>query len=117
MSRAHVILLCLIALSACGGNGVEDASRSYREKQDFASLEVLHAHLTQGMPRREVERLLGESDYSPTDGQYYYGSDRISSSGEGGTPRSSVGLVVDYRDASGAVTSQIQSFDLRPIGE
>ena len=117
MTRALLVFFCLIGLAACGEPGLEEASRSYRETQDFASLEILHAHLTKGMPRPEVERLLGEPDYSPTDGQYYYGSDRTAPQGEDGTPGSTIGLVVDYRDGSGAVTNELQSFDLRPIGE
>jgi hypothetical protein len=57
------------------------------------------------MPRAEVEQLLGEPDYSPTDGQYYYSSNR-----------NKLGLVVDYR-IDGEATSQLQRFGMETLGE
>lgn len=110
-------VLFLLLPGACTDGALERASRSYRDRQDLASLEVLHSHLAQGLPRVEVERLLGEPDYSPIDGQYYYGSAPPPPGGDHGEPEAPVGLVVDYRDASGEVTDQLQSFALRPIAE
>ena len=102
-------------LVGCGPSALEQASRSYRANRDYASLETIHGQLTEGMDRAEVERLLGESDYSPTDGQFYYSSDRREAAG--GRDDVPVGVVVDYREESGAVTDTLQVFWIGPIGE
>ena len=114
------LLLPLLALVACDRSGpsVEDASASYKNQRDYASLAAINGHLVKGMPRDEVERLLGAPDYSPTEGQYYYSSDRKEPSPDpANRPPATVGLVVDYRDADGSVTDRLQSFTLGPIGE
>ena len=68
------------------------------------------------MDRQSVERLLGEPDYSPIDGQYYYSSDRTSSMADQGR-EADLGLIVDYRDPEGAVTESLYEYWLGPIGE
>jgi hypothetical protein len=71
-----------------------------------------------GMPRAKVEEILGEPDYSPVEGQYYYSSNRENSKGV------IVGLVVEYRrteyrgsDIHTAITGRLESFRLMAIGE
>lgn len=72
------------------------ASASYKQRGDAASLLILFGHLKVGMPRKDVERLLGRPNYSPTEGQYYYGSD-ASCSHDVENPSAPCGVVVDYR--------------------
>jgi hypothetical protein len=73
-------------------------------------------YLKRGMPRSKVVSILGEPDYSPVDGQYYYSSDKTNSKGV------IIGLVVEYRkyvgnDVDMTVTGKLESFKLMPIGE
>jgi hypothetical protein len=93
----------LFALSCA--NSLEQATAKYQADKDHQSLELLSAHLRQGMSQKEVERLLGPPDYSPTDGQYFYQSNR----------RNQI-LVVDYR-VGDAVTDRLQHFDFETMGE
>jgi len=118
-ARFAYFLPLILALAACSTSApsVADASVSYKSKRDYASLVTIHGHLANGMPRADVERLLGEPDYSPTEGQYYYSSDRKEASGGGDRPPATLGLVVDYRDANDLVTNQLQRFALEAIGE
>ena len=112
-----------IACTDCTGRDqeseqVERAGSSYRIHKDYASLELISKHLHRGMSRSEVESLLGEADYSPIEGQYYYSSDRREAVGSGKELRYiTVGLVVEYRDEQGELTGQLQSFWLGRIGE
>jgi len=97
---------------------LELASRSYKAHRGYASLEIIHRYLHKGMMRSKVEELLGEADYSPIKGQYYYSSDRSEVVGSGKERMNvPVGLVVDYRDEQGNLTGQLQSFWLGRIGE
>lgn len=57
------------------------------------------------MKKTEVEALLGEPDYSPTDGQYNYSS----------SERNRI-LVVDYR-LDTQVTDRLQHFELMTTGD
>jgi hypothetical protein len=119
-ARRAILLPLMLALVACPSpsRSLTDASASYRNQRDYASLATIHSHLAKEMPRTEVERLLGEPDYSPTEGQYYYSSDRKeASTSPADRPPATLGLVVDYRDANGAVTNRLQRFTLGPIGE
>jgi outer membrane protein assembly factor BamE (lipoprotein component of BamABCDE complex) len=118
------LLFCLtLLLIGCGSeaNELEQASRSYKTQQDYASLERIHMHLRTGMARTEVEELLGEPDYSPVEGQYYYSSNRQETAGSGKKQVKQidmpVGLVVEYRDEQGKLTGQVQKFWLGNIGE
>lgn len=95
---------------------IESAGVEYRHDRNYRSLEIIYKGLSPGMPRREIERLLGEADYLPGGGQYYYSSDRSVYVEEQGR-EVTVGLVVDYRDKNGAVTERLQEFWLGPIGE
>lgn len=114
--RLAPLLFLIIALVGCSSSPLENASRQYQSDKEYKSLKVIHGHLSKGMARNEVERLLGEPDYSPTDGQYYYSSSlsEYSKEQERETP---VGLIVDYRDKSGAITSTLREFSFGPIGE
>ena len=72
--------------------------------------------LKKGFPRTKLEKLLSKPDYSPTEGQYYYSSDRrIFLKDEGGD--TVFGLIVDYRDEKGNVTDSVQEFTFGRIGE
>lgn len=108
-------LFACFLLVGCSAPALDQASRSYRANRDYVSLETIHGQLTEGMDRGEVERLLGEPDYSPTEGQFYYSSDRRATAGD--REDVPVGVVVDYRDESGAITGTLQAFWIGPIGE
>ena len=118
-TSVSVVLALLLVFFACSsvGPSLADSAASYKNKRDYVSLSRIHDHLVKGMPRAEVERLLGEPDYSPTEGQYYYSSDKKAASDGTDRPPATIGLVVDYRDANGAVTGTLQRFALEAIGE
>lgn len=103
-------------LLGCATTSLEQVSNHYQAQRDYASLEILHQQLRTGMNRAEVENLLGEPDYSPIEGQYYYSSDGEDESDPERGPVS-VGVVVDYRDETGALSKKLQTFWLGPIGE
>lgn len=71
------------------------------------------------MLRSEVENLLGEPDYSPVEGQYYYASDRevYPQNGTANQVKVPVSLVVDYRNQLGEITDKLQTFWMGPLGE
>lgn len=127
-NRVSTLLLLFIVLMGitctdCTGRDqkseqVEQAGSSYRTQKDYTSLELISKHLHRGMPRSEVEELLGKADYSPIEGQEYYSSDRREAVGSGKERMSfTVGLVVEYRDERGELTGQLQRFWLGRIGE
>lgn len=95
---------------------VKRISAHYKKHQDFVSLEKLTGRLKLGMPRKEVEGLLGEPTYCPAAHTCYYASDRAD---EGD---SVISLAVDYIlhssiDGPGKVTGKLESFFLGPIAE
>lgn len=96
----------------------ELAGDSYKAHKDYASLEIIYRYLSKGMERTEVEKLIGEADYSPIDGQYYYSSDLRKTELRGkewiDVP---VGLIVDYRNEQGVLTDKLRSFQMGSIGE
>lgn len=109
-------LFLIILLAACSSSLLEDKSAQYKRDKEYRSLQVIFENLSKGMPRKEVERLLGDPDYSPTNGQYYYSSSQsVYSKDQDRTVP--VGLVVDYCDTSGKLTDTLQAFSLGPIGE
>jgi hypothetical protein len=70
-----------------------------------------------GMSKRELERLLGEADYSPIEGQYYY-----STGGEcpleGANRNAPCGVVADFRRAPDyQLTGSVRSCTWGAIGE
>jgi hypothetical protein len=93
-------------------------SARYKTIRDYRSLKLLVKRLKVGMPPSKVEEILGEPDYSPVDGQYYYSSNRENSKGV------TIGLVVEYRkteyrggDIHTVITGKLESFRLMPIAE
>lgn len=99
---------------------LKQASASYKMHRDYASLKKIFPHLTRGMKRSDVERLLGEPDHSPCEGLFYYSSDREESLSDEGAPpdrKAVVGIVLDYRDKKGVLTDRLQKFWIGPIGE
>jgi hypothetical protein len=58
-----------------------------------------------------MERLLGDPDYSPTEGPYYY------SASDPDRSRSDRGLTVEYRNQSGAATDELQDFWMERLSE
>jgi hypothetical protein len=113
-----LFLFTVLLLTACVSQSqdLQEASRSYKAKKDYASLVVLVNHLHKGMARTEVEALLGQAEYSPIAGQEYYVSDRrklIQKTGH----EQLVGLIVEYRDEQGKVTTQLQQYWLGHLGE
>jgi hypothetical protein len=98
-------LLALVILVVSCASALDRAASNYRQTKSDASLEVIMRSLHKGMPRIEVERLVGAADYSPIEGQYYYSS-----------TRANYGLIVDYR-REGQITDRLQDFTLGAIGE
>ncbi len=94
------------------------AGDSYKAHRDYASLEIIYRYLSKGMEQGAVEELLGEPDYSPIEGQYYYSSElrKIEIRGEEQV-EVSVGLIVDYRNEQGILTDKLQSFQMGSLGE
>jgi hypothetical protein len=105
-------------LVGCSGkaSSLEDASDKYKKDKTYASLKIVYDKLSKGMPRKEVDSLLGDPDYSPIDGQYYYSSDKRIYD-EDQDREVPVGVVVDYRNDKDEVTEILQEFSLGPIGE
>lgn len=117
MRKLAWFLIALLCLVGCANaSDLDEAAQKYREHRDYASLSVVAGHLTKGMPRQEVEVLLGPPDYSPVAGTYFYSSDRREFSKEAGRELPT-GLVVEFRDRSGKVTERLESWSLGPIGE
>lgn len=112
------IVIFSLCLTACADrqSALEEASLKYRQSRDYASLEFIHNQLVKGMPRQAVLNLLGEPDYSPIEGQYYYSSNKSIKIPERAS-EVPVGLVVDYRNPDGILTDSLQTFSLGPIGE
>jgi hypothetical protein len=72
------------------------ASSNYKRHHDYQSLLLIFQYLHPGMSQNEVEALLGAPDYSPIDGQYYYGSQANCSCGED-EPSAPCGVVIMYQ--------------------
>lgn len=109
-------IVLVIFLTACSVflSPLENAGEKYRNSRDYDSLKIIYAHLSAGVKREEVEKLLGEPDYSPTDGLYFYSSSqKIFIENE--NRHTSPGLTVDYRDKKGIITKKLQQFQLRDI--
>ncbi len=118
MKKLLHFIMAFILLWGCCHPSLHDASNSYKNKRDYSSLEIIYENLHKGMRRADVERLLGEPEYSPTEGQYYYSSDRRDHlEKDKDRPMATVGIVVDYKDAKGNLTDVLQTFTLGAIGE
>jgi len=113
-----VSVLFIFILVGCtsSASSVEDASKKYRSNKEYSSLEIIYRNLSKGMQRKDVENLLGKSDYSPINGLVYYSSNKsiFSTEQNRNVP---AGLILDYRVDSGAVTENLQKFHLGVIGE
>ena len=118
MLRFLQTILLAALLTGCFAtlSPLEEASASYKQNKDYASLEQLYQELFKGMQRKEVVRLLGEPDYSPIDGQYYYSTDRSNYSQEQ-KREVAAGLVIDYRDSNGYETEKLQEYWFGLIAE
>ncbi|MCI5164401.1 MAG: hypothetical protein D3917_20800 [Candidatus Electrothrix sp. AX5] len=115
-----LLFIVFLLLVGCNTQAqeLELASRSYKAHRDYPSLEVISVHLRKGMDQNNIIDLLGEPDYSPLAGQYYYSSDRQETVRHGKKEMQiPVGLVIDYRDEQGRATEQLQKFWLERIGE
>lgn len=72
--------LCLSTVGCLARESpLESASAQFRHGNDYVSLVTLLKLFHPGMPRQEVERLIGEPDYSPMDGLYYSTSKTVCS--------------------------------------
>jgi hypothetical protein len=87
-----------------------------RRQKDRACLEATYRALYTGMARSDVERLLGEPDYSPLEGLYYYASHQREASADGGR-RATLTLIVDYRNEQSVPTDTLHAFRLDAVGE
>lgn len=118
MKMPIIGMMAILLLSGCHDMSLRKASTNYKSKRDYASLEIIYKQMYKGMKRIDVEQLLGEPDYSPTEGQYYYSSDRRDYLDSGNKEmKAPVGVIVDYRDPNGKLTGEIQTFSMGPIGE
>ena len=112
-----LILAFLAPACVSKSDALSRLAAGFQQNHDFQSLTLLLSHVRLGMTRVEVEKLLGRPDYSPIEGQYYYGlSDRKT---EEGTP---VGLIVEYRrinyqTGETVASGKLESLILGPIGE
>jgi len=99
---------------SANADALADASRSYKEHGDYASLKLIAAHLREGMSRQEVEKLLGPPDLEPTSSQSYYSSDRREQP-DWADRELWVTLVIAYD--GDAITARVESWLLGPVGE
>lgn len=93
-------------------------SAHYKKSRDYQSLKILIKRLKVGMPRSKVEEILGEPDYSPVEGVYYYASNRENSEGV------TIGLLLEYRKTQyrdgviqTVITGKLESFRLMLLRE
>lgn len=119
VNKAKFFMAVVFLLGGCASQSLQQASISYKTTKDYASLRIIHEHLALGMTRASVDNLLGEPDYSPIEGQYYYSSDRKEYPEDSAANRVKVpvGVVVNYRTEQGVLTDSLQTFWLGPIGE
>ena len=94
---------------------LNEASSNYIKNRSYESLELLSKTIKIGMTKTEVQKLLGEADYSPTEGIYYYSSGRYIN--HENRPRTIVGLVVTYGETSKQNLQVVKEIKLGPIGE
>ena len=111
-------IICVFFLLSCENvnQSVEYHSENYKKTRSYESLSAISNYLEIGSPRHKVEGLLGEFDYSPIDGLYYYSSNKTEYSDEQ-EREVPVGLVVDYRNEIDEITDVLQRYDLGVIGE
>jgi hypothetical protein len=114
-SLVTVGLMISITCSA-SSTDLKTASETYKLHKDFASVEIILRSVSKGMPRSDVEKLLGIPDYSPTSGQFYYSTNKTVFD-KAQNRNVNVGLVIDYRDDTGKPTRILQKFWLEHIGE
>ncbi|HIO92752.1 MAG TPA: hypothetical protein EYG68_07900 [Leucothrix mucor] len=102
-----IALLITFLLFACDNSNtpVDNNISPLIETYSTADLQEISKQLKEGMSKEEVEKVLGVSDYSPTDGLYYYSSENSQT------------LVVDYRNQKDEITIELQSFWLGKVGE
>ena len=83
----------------------------YRQQGDAASLRALLPLLVPGMPRSEVQRLLGPPAYSPTEEQDYYPTELQDEH------RFTLTLVVNYHPQGSSQAGTLAWFFIDYIGE
>ena len=116
--RILQMIFIVTLLTGCLANypSLEGTSDNYKRNRDYTSLEEIYSSFSKGVHNEKVIRLLGEPDYSPIDGQYYYLSDSSEYIEEQGRD-AIIGLVVDYRNSNGEITEKIQNYWLGTISE
>ena len=108
LKHLYLITLLLTApLFACDqtNNSSETKVTPLLQQYPSNNLEELTKQLKQGLPKEDVEKILGLPDYSPIDGLFYYSSE------------GSASLVVDYRNEKDEITTKLQSFWIGEVGE
>lgn len=107
LKKGFVVLLMALSLMACenASTPLERSAQTYLQQRDVNSLRNLAAHLQRGMPKHEVDALLGQPNHSPMQGQYHYATS------------GSHTLVLDYRDKGGNVTDMLQGFWIARSGK
>lgn len=96
-----IVVLAVATAYPVAARSVPETSACYIRLKDKTCFFKLYAHLKIGMRREDVQRLMGEADYSPIDGQVRYS---VRSTG--------VSLVIEYRDRTGIDTGRIVGYRL-----
>ena len=113
-----VNIICVLMLVACTNTNesLTQYSKIYKKTKNYNSLEMIYNSLNMGDNRDKIENLLGEPDYSPIEGLYYYSSDKESYSDEQ-QRYVPVGVVLDYRGQDGIITNTLQKYSIGIIEE
>ena len=96
LKHLYLITLLLTApLFACDqtNNSSETKVTPLLQQYPSNNLEELTKQLKQGLPKEDVEKILGLPDYSPIDGLFYYSSKGSASFASRPILKSSLGLI------------------------
>lgn len=118
LKRFGSVIVGVMIANTCFANpaDLETAGKNYRQHKDFASIEIINRTLSKGMPRRNIEKLLGTPDYAPTNGLFYYSTNKTVFD-KTHNHKVNIGLIVDYRDKNSNPTETLQNFSIEQIGE
>ena len=87
-----VVAICTIS-DAAPDDSADEVLRSVRSPADQVPDAITKSRL--GMSYTDVVKILGEPDYSPTEGQFYHATEGRCTAGGG--PAASCGFVLEYR--------------------
>jgi hypothetical protein len=118
MRNAYSAMLALLAVCFAGCQAETNAVGCTIEGPNHLIPEKVR-HVQLGMSKGELESVLGEADYSPTEGQFYF-----STGGdcplEGSDRPAACGVVAEFRESNGSdlvLTESLQACWWGGIGE